>query len=74
MVSGFSLLLLSVKRVLSQIRIELHEFKSIGSVSLVLCRRVIALPILGTHESDDLSDFAFFLRHGTNLNTMRSKI
>jgi hypothetical protein len=66
-----ALFLLAVKRVLSQVRIELHEFKSIWSISLIFGRCVIALPILGTHESDNFSDFAFFLRHGTNLNTVQ---
>jgi 7,8-dihydro-6-hydroxymethylpterin-pyrophosphokinase len=59
-----------VEGVFAQIGVELHQFKSIWGVTLVFASRVIALPILGTHDSDNFSNFAFFLRHGTNLNTV----
>jgi hypothetical protein len=67
--SGSSLLLLSVKRIFAQVGIELHQLKSIRGITLIFGGRVIAFPILGTHDSDNFSNFAFFLRHGTNLLT-----
>ena len=56
--------------IFAQIRIEFHQLKSIRGVALILTGRVIAFPILGTHDSDNFSNFAFFLRHGTNLSTL----
>ena len=66
-----SLFLFAVKCVLSQVRVKLHKLKPIWRVSLIFGRGVVAFPILGTYESDNFSDFAFFLRHGTNLNTVQ---
>jgi hypothetical protein len=59
----FSLLLLAVECVFSQLGVELHELKAVRSVALVLCRRVVAFSILGTNEADNFSNFAFFLSH-----------
>lgn len=60
------LLLLSVKSVFSQILVELHQLKSLWSVSLVFRCRIVALSVLGTNESDNFAYFTF-LCHGKSL-------
>jgi hypothetical protein len=57
-----SLLLLSVEGVLSEVRVELHQLKSIRGVSLILGRRIITLTVFGAYESNNFPYFAF-LRH-----------
>lgn len=58
-----SLLLLSVECDLSQVRVELHEFKLRLGVHLVLRGCVVVFPVFGTHKPNNFSLFAFFC-HG----------
>ena len=54
-----ALFLFSVKRVLTESRVVLHQLKTLRGVTLILSCGVIILVVLGANHPDNLSGFAF---------------
>lgn len=51
------LFFLAMKGVLTKSRVVLDQFQTICSISLILGRRIIILPVFGADDSDDFSGF-----------------
>jgi len=53
-----------MQRVLSEVRVVLHDLQALSRVALVLRRGVVVFAIFGAHHTNNLSGFGFLCHFG----------